>query len=49
MKEGAISWRDQEIARLFHVCGWIQEVIARHMGKKQGWVSKRIVFGRFLN
>lgn len=40
---------DQEIARLFNEKGCGQEEIARHMGKKQPWVAKRLCFGRFLS
>lgn len=47
-KEGAESYRDQELARLFHECEWGQERIAEHMKRKQQWVSLRLVFGRFL-
>lgn len=39
---------DQELARLFEECGWTQERIAGRMGKTQGWVQKRLCFGRFL-
>jgi len=47
-REGAEAYRDQEMARLFNECGWTQEKIARKMGKKQTWVSLRLVFARFL-
>jgi DNA-binding transcriptional ArsR family regulator len=48
-REGAEAYRDQELARLFGQCGWRQEKIATHMGKKQQWVSLRLIFGRFLD
>lgn len=47
-KEGAVATRDQEVARLFEQCGWTQERIAQRMGKRQQWVSYRLIFGRFL-
>lgn len=47
-RESADAYRDQELARLFNECDWTQEKIAAHLGKKQQWVSKRLIFGRFL-
>jgi transcriptional regulator with XRE-family HTH domain len=41
-------FRDQELSRLFRECGWTQERIAKRMGKPQNWVSRRLIFGRFL-
>jgi hypothetical protein len=49
LRDGADAYRDQEMARLFERCGWTQERIARQMGKKQAWVSKRLCLGRFLS
>lgn len=48
-REGADAWRDQELARLFVACGWTQERIAGHLKKGQQWVSRRLIFGRFLD
>lgn len=45
---GDSAYRDQKMAKLFTECGWTQELIALHMGKTHGWVSRRLVFGRFL-
>jgi hypothetical protein len=45
----AEACRDQELARLFHDCGWTQERIAQKVGKKQQWVSYRLLFARFLD
>lgn len=36
------------MARLFGECGWTQEKIAARMGKRQDWVSRRLLYGRFL-
>jgi hypothetical protein len=47
-RDGAEAYRDQELARLFEKCGWPQEKIAKRMGKKQQWVSYRLIFARFL-
>ncbi len=47
-RDGADAYRDQEVARLFEQCEWTQEKIAARMGKKQSWVSRRLVLGRFL-
>ncbi|MBA4065476.1 MAG: hypothetical protein C0501_17530 [Isosphaera sp.] len=56
-REGAEAYRDQEMARLFDRCTrkqeggsdrWTQDRIAERMGRRQSWVSKRLVFGRFL-
>lgn len=47
--EAKDAYRDQETARLFMECGWTQQQIAERMGKKQDWVSRRLLFGRFLD
>jgi hypothetical protein len=47
-RAGADAYRDQELARLFTECEWTQERIAGQMGRRQAWVSYRLVFGRFL-
>ena len=39
---------DQELARLFYRSGWTQEQLATAEGKSQFWVSKRVLFGKFL-
>lgn len=39
---------DQELARLFYRSGWTQEQLATAEGKSQKWVSRRLLFGRFL-
>jgi hypothetical protein len=41
--------RDQQIAYLFVKCKWHQKDIAKHMGWSQQKVSRRLIFGRFLN
>jgi hypothetical protein len=46
--EGTDAYRDQEMARLFEKCKWSQERIAEHVGKRQKWVSNRLLLGRFL-
>lgn len=48
-REGADAYRDQELARLFVDCGWTQEKIGKRMGQTQSWVSRRLIFGRFLS
>jgi len=40
--------RDQALARLFVSSGWTQQELAEFVGKSQFWVSKRLLFGRFL-
>jgi ribosomal protein L19E len=37
------------MARLFVECGWTQGKVAARMGKQQAWVSKRLIFRRFLS
>jgi hypothetical protein len=39
---------EQELARLFARSGWTQEDLATKEGKTQAWISRRLVFGRFL-
>jgi hypothetical protein len=48
LKTKADAYRDQELSRLFLECRWTQERIGEKMGRSQGWVSTRLVFGRFL-
>src|SRR5262245_33538040 len=45
---GPLSDHSAALARLFNECGWTQEQIARHRGKKQPWVSRRLLVGRLL-
>lgn len=40
--------RDQALAELFCRSGWTQEQLAAAEGKSQFWVSKHLLFGRFL-
>jgi hypothetical protein len=47
--KAADAWRDQEFARLFNECEWIQDKIASKIGRTQQWVSLRLIFGRFLS
>ena len=47
-REGAEALRDQEVSRLFNECGWTQSLIAKKMGRTQGWVQLRLKLGRFL-
>ena len=47
-RAGAEAYRDQEVARLFAECDWTQARIAARMGRSQNWVSKRLLFGRYL-
>lgn len=47
-REGAEAYRDQEVSRLFVECKWTQVRIAERMGRQQNWVSRRLLFGRFL-
>ncbi len=49
LRERADAYRDQEMARLFVECGWTQERIAEKVGKSKMSVSRRLVFGRFLD
>jgi hypothetical protein len=39
---------DQALAELFVRSGWTQEQLAAEEGKKQAYISQRLVFGRFL-
>lgn len=39
---------DQELARLFYQSGWTQEQLAATEQKSHQWVSRRLLFGRFL-
>lgn len=53
-REAAEAYRDQELARLFHDCGWTQEKIAEHLNKQgkhisRVWVCYRLCFGAFLD
>jgi hypothetical protein len=41
--------RDQALAVLFAKSGWNQERLAAKEGKGQQWISRHILFGRFLN
>ena len=43
-----VARRDQALARLFARSGWTQEKIAKKEGKSQSWITKRLLFGRFL-
>jgi hypothetical protein len=53
-REGAVAYRDQEMARLCQGCGWEVRRIARHLTEVTGKrvsksnVSRRLIFGRFL-
>jgi hypothetical protein len=40
---------DQQLAKLFYRSGWTQEQLAAKEGKKQQWISRHILFGRFLS
>lgn len=40
--------RDQELAAVFYRSSWKQEELAKVVGKSAFWVSKRLLFGRFL-
>jgi hypothetical protein len=40
--------RDQALASLFDRSGWTQERLAKKEGKSQFWISKRLLFARFL-
>lgn len=44
-----VARRDQALAHLFARSGWTQEKLAEKEGKSQFWVSKRLLFGRFLS
>lgn len=37
-----------ELARLLIRSGWTQEDLATRLGKNPGWVSRRLLFGRYL-
>ena len=39
---------DQTLATLFYRSGWMQEQLATAEGKSTFWISKRLLFGRFL-
>ncbi len=41
--------RDQAVSHLFVECHWTQEMIAAEMGQNQSWVSRRLMFARFLD
>src|SRR5262245_23823413 len=50
-REGADAYRDQELALLFveaKASGRDQKWIAGRMGQAESWVSRRLLFGRFL-
>jgi hypothetical protein len=47
-RAGAEAYRDQEVSRLFVECGWTQTKIGERMGRNVAWVSRRLLFGRFL-
>jgi hypothetical protein len=40
--------RDQALAALFYRSGWTQEELAKAEGKGQQWVSRQMLFGKFL-
>jgi len=42
-----VRW-EQDLALLFARSGWTQEKIAKKEGKGQQWISRRLIFGRFL-
>jgi hypothetical protein len=44
----AAALRDQALAALFYRSGWTQEQLAKAENKSAFWVSKRLLFGRFL-
>lgn len=46
--QAAARW-EQALATLFYRSGWTQEKLAAKEGKEQRWISRRVVFGRFLN
>src|SRR5215831_7623107 len=51
-KEEVDAGVDQDVARLFLLAekeGWTQENIGKVVGKGQQWVSRQLIFGRFLN
>lgn len=45
----AAAKRDQALAKLFYRSGWTQEELAAREGKPQSWISRRTLFGRFLD
>jgi hypothetical protein len=53
-EERAKGYRDQALAKLFVKSGWSQRELAEHLGRRWGkevsreWVTKRLLFGRFL-
>jgi hypothetical protein len=47
-KDAGAKW-DQQLALLFARSNWTQEQLAEKEGKSQFWISKRLLFGRFLN
>jgi hypothetical protein len=46
--ERTARW-EQDLANLYYRSGWTQEALAEKEQKTQSWISRRIVFGRFLN
>lgn len=55
LQERVDGYRDQELAKLFIECEWSQEEIAGKLSDAWGrsversWVSRRLLFGRFIN
>jgi hypothetical protein len=41
--------RKHEMAQFLAACGWTQEELAGRMGRTQAWVSRQMLFGRFLD
>lgn len=46
-EKAGIRW-EQELARLFHSSGWTQERLAEKEGRGQQYISRLVLFGRFL-
>jgi hypothetical protein len=44
----ALAKRDQALANLFWRCGWTQDKLAEREKKDRSWITRRVLFGRFL-
>jgi hypothetical protein len=47
-KDTGAKW-DQQLATLFYQSGWTQERLAEKEGKSRPYITRLLLFGRFLN